>query len=103
MPDYRAAAGVVEDALGMLVDAGAVRTLRPDSPLTAVGLGPVDAVCLADAIASAVQRTWGPAPLFDVGDHDLADVRTVDDLVRAVLGCLTAAEAGEQRDEEAGR
>ena len=86
-PDYRSAAGIVEDALSMVVDPGLVRTLRPDSPLSAAGLDAADAVCIADAVGIAAQRLGVGVEL---GDAELEQARCVDDLVRAVLASLEA-------------
>lgn len=89
-PDYRSAAGIVEDALSLVVDPGLVRSLRPDSPLSAAGLDIADAVCIADAVSIAAERA---GVVVELDDADLEHARCVDDLVRSVLTAMSTEES----------
>lgn len=79
--DRRTAGLLVEEALAAVFDADAVKGLRPDSPLSAVGVTPADLVCLAEAIADAASARGGICILDDLS---LSDVITVADLIDAV-------------------
>jgi hypothetical protein len=79
--DRRAAASIVEDALGAVFEPAVVRQLREDSPLSMLGMAPADAVCVSDAVAQAA----GAAGLeCQLGDAVLGGAVTVADLVSAV-------------------
>lgn len=92
--DRRDAALVVEAALSAVFDAALVRQLRADSPLSVLGVVPADAVCIGDAVGREADRLgWSCA----LGDAELADARTVEDLVGAVQELavpVVAADAG---------
>jgi hypothetical protein len=79
--DRRAAASIVEDALGAVFEPAVVRQLREDSPLSMLGMVPSDAVCLSDAIAHAADAAGLEC---DLGDATLGGAVTVADLVSAV-------------------
>lgn len=79
--DRRDAALIVEVALTAVFDAGLVRQLREDSPLSVLGMVPADAVCVADAVEEEAGRLGWTCRL---GDDELADAATVADLVTAV-------------------
>ena len=80
-PDARTAAVLVEDALALIFPGDLVARLRPDSPLTAVGMTPADAVCVSDAVASLAERSGLSCRLTDA---DLEGTTAVADLVDAV-------------------
>lgn len=79
--DRRDAALIVEVGLTAVFDAGLVRQLREDSPLSVLGMVPADAVCVADAVEQEAGRLGWSCRL---GDDDLAAAVTVADLVTAV-------------------
>lgn len=79
--ERRDAALVVEVALGAVFDAGLVRQLREDSPLSVLGMVPADAVCVADAVEQEAARMGWSCRL---GDDDLGAAASVADLVSAV-------------------
>jgi hypothetical protein len=89
--DRRAAATIVEDALGAVFEPAVVRQLREDSPLSMLGMALADAVCVSDAIADAAEAA-GLA--CDLGDGILGSAVTVADLVSAVQE--TARPTGEE-------
>ena len=79
--ERRDAALIVEAALCAVFDAGLVRQLREDSPLSVLGMVPADAVCVADAVEQeAGRRGWA----CRLGDDQLAGAASVADLVIAV-------------------
>ena len=80
-PDSRIAAVLVEDALALVFPADLVARLRPDSPLSGVGMTPADAVCVCDAVATLAE---GSGLSCQLTDADLDGARTVGDLVGAV-------------------
>ncbi len=90
-PEHRVAAGLVEDALGEVFDPGVVAGLREDSPLSALGMSPADAVCLADAVGTMAERAGLTCALDDADFVTEGDL-TVADLVGTVLGRLTGEE-----------
>ncbi len=85
MGDRRQAGGLVRVGLDAVFDPAPVAALRSDSSLRAVGWTDADAVCVADAIASAAHAAGLDVRLTDA---DFAGVATVDDLVAAVAARL---------------
>lgn len=79
--DRRDAALVVEQALARVFAPDVVARLREDSPLSSVGFGPADAVCVADAVAESAAALGA---LCALRDDDVTSVVTVADLIEAV-------------------
>ena len=79
--ERRDAALIVEVALSAVFDAGLVRQLREDSPLSVLGMVPADAVCVADAVEQEAGRLGWSCRL---GDDELAGAASVADIVTAV-------------------
>jgi ethanolamine utilization microcompartment shell protein EutS len=86
--DHRLAAGIVEDALCRVFAPDVVGRLREDSPLSALSITPADAVCIAEAIATAAERG---GLVCHLGDADFVGAQTVADLVSAVESGARAA------------
>lgn len=75
------AAVVVEQALARVFEPDVVARLREDSPLSALGFGSADAVCIADAVEGAAIAMGADCALQD---DDMVTVVTVADLIDAV-------------------
>lgn len=78
----RAAAVLAEGALRQVFEPGIVDGLREDSPLSALGYVPSDAVCIVDAVASL---SGGESDRVVLTDADLGEMTRVSDLVDAIL------------------
>jgi hypothetical protein len=87
----RATLAVVTAALGRVLDADPA-ILRPDTPLTALGVDSLARVCLTDAIAAAAERTWGQPTL--VPESVVAGAATVADLADGLTAARTTGSAG---------
>jgi hypothetical protein len=90
--DARTAESFVAAALARLVDGVVVSSLRADTPLDRVPIGPPDLVVLADALADVADRA-GLA--CDLGDADLTGIRTLGELADVVARRTTAAPGGD--------
>lgn len=93
------ARAVAHEALGQVFDPALVTLLREDSALTGpesvVGMGPADAVALADAVAAVAQREGATCELRDV---DLAaEGLREGDLVSSIAQSWTDATPGGSR------
>jgi hypothetical protein len=87
--EHREAARITEAALARVFDVSAVRGLREDSPLSALGMAPADAVCVAEAVGQVADEA-GLA--CELGDADLDGLASVSDLVAAVARVGTVGE-----------
>lgn len=86
--DQRTAGSLAETGLSAVLGPEIVSGLRPDSPLSGVGLGAADLVGLSDAIADAASRR-GVQCILDDGDLD--GLETVSDLVASIAAAGSAS------------